>query len=88
MNILDYHCRAFVKGRGGALCSIVYVVRELDGEGSCGLDAYALVQLTWIVFEAGSELKLVADGVETVTTSVVFVDTDAGVGKVTFAPVV
>ena len=41
-----------------------------------------------MVFEAGSELKLVADGVETVTTSVVFVDTDAGVGKVTFAPVV
>ena len=39
-NILDYHCRAFVKGEGGgALCSIVYVVRELDGEGSCGLNA-------------------------------------------------
>ena len=39
-NILDYHCRALVKGEGGgALCSIVYVVRELDGERSCGLNA-------------------------------------------------
>ena len=87
-NILDYHCRAFVKGEGGgeALCSIVYVVRELDGEGSCGLNAYALVELTWIVFEAGSELELVTDGVVTVTTFVVFVDTDAGVGEVMFAP--
>ena len=86
-NILDYHCRAFVKGEGGgALCSIVYVVRVLDGEGSCGLNAYTLVELTWMVFEAGSELKLVTDGVVTVTTFVVFVDTDAGVGEVTFAP--
>ena len=86
-NILDYHCRAFVKGEGGeALWSIVYVVRELDGEGSCGLNAYALVELTWIVFEAGSELELVTDGVVTVTTFVVFVDTDAGVGEVMFAP--
>ena len=57
-NILDYHCRAFVKGEGGgALCSIVYVVRELDGEGSCGLNAYTLVELTWMVFEAGSNLN-------------------------------
>ena len=39
-----------------------------------------------MVFEAGSELKLVTDGVVTVTTFVVFVDTDAGVGEVTFAP--
>ena len=60
---LDYHCRAFVKGEGGgALCSIVYVVRVLDGEGSCGLNEYTLVELTWMVFEAGSELKLVTDG--------------------------
>ena len=36
--------------------------RELDGKGSCGLNAYALVELTWMVFEAGSELKLVTDG--------------------------
>ena len=47
-NILDYHCRAFAEG--------------MDGKGSCGLNAYALVELTWMVFEAGSELKLVADG--------------------------
>ena len=39
-----------------------------------------------MVFEAGSELKLVTDGVVTVTTFVVFVDTDAGVSEVTFAP--
>lgn len=78
----------FRKGGGGALCSIVYVVRELDGEGSCGLNAYALVELSWMVFEAGSELKLVTDGVVTVTTFVVFVDTDAGVSEVTFAPLV
>ena len=39
-----------------------------------------------MVFEAGSELKLVTDGVVTVTTFVVFVDTNAGVGEVTFAP--
>ena len=39
-----------------------------------------------MVFEAGSELKLVTDGVVTVTIFVVFVDTDAGVGEVTFAP--
>ena len=39
-----------------------------------------------MVFEAGSELKLVTDGVVTVTTFVVFVDTDAGVGEVAFAP--
>ena len=65
-----------------------YVVRELDGEGSCGLNAYALVELSWMVFEAGSELKLVTDGVVSVTTFVVFVDTDAGVSEVTFAPLV
>ena len=41
-----------------------------------------------MVFEAGSELKLVTDGVVTVTTFVVFVDTDAGVGEETFAPLV
>ena len=35
---------------------------KLDGEGSCGLKAYTLVELTWMVFEAGSELKLVTDG--------------------------
>ena len=40
----------------------MYVVRELDGEGSCGFNAYTLVELTWMVFEAGSELKLVTDG--------------------------
>ena len=39
-----------------------------------------------MVFEAGSELKLVTDGVVTVTIFVVLVDTDAGVGEVTFAP--
>ena len=39
-----------------------------------------------MVFEAGSELKLVTDGVVTVTTFVVFVDTVAGVGEVTFTP--
>ena len=61
---------------------------KLDGEGSCGLKAYTLVELTWMVFEAGSELKLVTDGVVTVTTFVVFVDTDAGVGEVTFVPLV
>ena len=76
MNIPVYHCRAFVKVEGGALCSIVYVVRELDGEGSCGLNAYALVELSWMVFEAGSELKLVTDGVV------------MGVSKVTFVPLV
>ena len=65
-----------------------YVVRELDREGSCGLNAYALVELSWMVFEAGSELKLVTDGVVSVTTFVVFVDTDAGVSEVTFAPLV
>ena len=70
------------------MCSIVYVVRELDGEGSCGLNAYALVELSWMVFEAGSELKLVTDGVVTVATFVVFVDTDAGMSEVTFAPLV
>ena len=75
MNIPVYHCRAFVKVEGGALCSIVYVVRELDGEGSCGLSAYALVELSWMVFEAGSELKLVTDGV-------------VGASKVTFVPLV
>ena len=58
------------------------------GEGSRGLNPYALVQLTWMGFEAGSELKLVTDGVVTVTTFVVFVDTDAGVGEETFAPLV
>ena len=68
-------CRAFVKVEGGALCFIVYVVKELDGEGSCGLNAYALVELSWMVFEAGSELKLVTDGV-------------VGVSKVTFVPLV
>ena len=47
-NILDYH--------------VGLSQRELDGKGSCGLNAYALVELTWMVFEAGSELKLVADG--------------------------
>ena len=65
------------------MCSIVYVVRELNGEGSCGLNAYTLVELTWKVFEAGSKLKLVTDGVVTVTTFVVFLDTDAGVGDKT-----
>ena len=58
------------------------------GEGSRGLNAYALVQLTWMGFEAGSELKLVTDGVVTVTTFVVFVDTVAGVGEEMFAPLV
>ena len=66
----------------------MYVVRELDGEGSCGFNAYTLVELTWMVFEAGSELKLVTDGVVTVTTFVVFVDTVAGVGEEMFAPLV
>ena len=75
MNIPVYPSRAFVNVEGGALCSIVYVVRELDGEGSCGLNAYALVELTWMVFEAGSEPKLVTDGV-------------VGVSKVTFVPLV
>ena len=61
--IPDYHSRAFVfvKWRGGgAFCFIVYVVRNLvekDGEGSCGLNANSLVELTWRVFESGSELK-------------------------------
>ena len=36
--------------------------RELDGKGSFSLNAYALIELTWMVFEAGSELKLVVDG--------------------------
>ena len=58
------------------------------GKGSRGLNANALVELTWMGFEAGSELKLVTDGVVTVTTFVVFVDTDAGVGEETFAPLV
>ena len=30
---------------------------EKDGEGSCGLNANSLVELTWRVFESGSELK-------------------------------
>ena len=47
---------------------------------------YTFVALTWMVFEAGSELKLVTDEVVTVTTFFIFVDTDAGVGEMTFAP--
>ena len=56
-----------MEGGGGAFCFIVYVVRNLvekDGEGSCGLNS--LVELTWRVFESGSEpKKKVANGVVT-----------------------
>ena len=48
-NILDYHCRAFAEGIGWK--RILWPQR-----------IYALVELTWMVFEAGSELKLVTDG--------------------------